>query len=254
MGDQDQDSDWDLVAEIREEDEEHSNAMVEEHFPEFGLLPFIDDMVEEGVEMPAKLHLIEKDTIGEVGDFGGVFIDISALSRTAEVSWEEEGIVEKNIGHNACETVVNDVTEPGSALLGSLSLILFSGVLDGIHLGLQPGGEELEAQMLICEKDHCGDDGELEVVNGELLDAGKVGVVVEVVDEVESVYTIDDETVEEGLEDNFPPFELNDLLQDEVDVKLAFLLALGDLVVGDRLRCLLHEKGLKNFGDKIFFL
>jgi len=122
-------------------------------------------------------------------------------------------------------------------------LVLFSGVLDGVHLGLQPGGEELEAKMLISEKDHGGDDGELEVVNGKLLDAGKVGVVVEVVDEVESVYTIEGESVEEGLEDDFPPFELDDLLQDEVDIKFAFLLGLGHLVTWDRLGRLHKRRG-----------
>jgi hypothetical protein len=246
VGDQDQDADWDLVAEIREENEEDSNAMMEEHFPEFGLFPFIDDVVEEGVEMPSELHLIEKHSVGEVGDFRGIFIDISALAGTSEVSWEEEGIIEKNIGHNACESVVDDIAQPGSALLGSLSLVLFSGVLDGIHLGLQPGSEELKADMLIYKEYHGGDDGELEVVNGELLDAGKVGVVVEVVDEVESVDTIDDEAVEEGLENNFPAFELNDLLQDEVDIKYAFLLGLGHLVFRDRFR-VLHTRGVKKF-------
>ncbi len=112
MSGQDQDTDGDLVAEIREEDEEDSDAMMEEHFPEFGLLPFIDDVVEEGVEMPAELDLVEKDTVGEVGDFRGVFIDISALAGTSEVSWEEEGIIEKNIGHDGCEAVVKHVAEP----------------------------------------------------------------------------------------------------------------------------------------------
>ncbi len=97
--------------------------------------------------------------------------------------------------------------------------------------------------MLISEKDHGGDDGELEVVNGKLLDAGKVGVVVEVVDEVESVYTIEGESVEEGLEDDFPPFELDDLLQDEVDIKFAFLLGLGHLVTWDRLGRLHKRRG-----------
>ena len=248
VGDQDQDTDGDLIGEIREEDEEDSNAMMQEHFPELGFSPFIDDMINQSVEMPAELNLIEEHSMGEIGDNGGIFIDVTALGVTSEVSGEEKGIVEKDISQNAGEGIVDDVHEPGGSLEGSGGSFFFSGVLYGVHLGLQPRSEELDAKIFVDEESKSGDSSKLKVINREFGDLSKVGVVMEVVDEIESVYTPGDETVEEDLEDDFPALEFSNILQDGVKVKLGLLLALGDLRGGDGLG-LIHG----NFGVYLFF-
>jgi len=145
MSGQHQDTDWDLIGEIREEDQEHSNAMMQEHFPELGFVPFGGNVVDQSMEMPSKLNLIEEHAIGEVRDDRGVFIDVTALGVTSKIGGEEEGIVEKDIGQNASERIVEDVHEPNGTLLGSGFSVFFGGVLCGVHLGLQPGSKELKA-------------------------------------------------------------------------------------------------------------
>jgi len=201
---QHQDTDGDLIGQIREEDQEHSNAMMQEHFPELGFMPFGGNVVDQGVEMPSKLNLVEEHAIGEVGDDRGIFIDVTALGVTSEIGGEEEGIVEKDIGQNASEGIVEHVHEPDGTLLSSGLSVFFGGVLCGVHLGLQPGSKELKAEMLIDKEDQSWDSSELEVVNGELGNISEIGVVVEVVGKVQSVYTPADESVEGNLEDFFP--------------------------------------------------